>query len=155
MRILRKKCTCLNLWDLKAKKGSHLACKLRRSIYGLKQACRQWYIKFHNVVSKYGLEENVVSQCMYLKVCGSKFIFLVLYVYDILLASSDLGLLHDTKNFLSQNFDMKDMGEAFYVIRIEIYRDRSLRTSRLSQKAYIEKVLKRFNMQNCHQLLQL
>ena len=77
---------------------------------------------------------------MYLKVCGSKFIFLVLYVYDILLASSDLGLLHDTKNFLSQNFDMKDTGEAFYVIRIEIYRDRSLRTSRLSQKAYIEKV---------------
>ena len=99
--------------------------------------------------------ESVVDQCIYLKVNRSKFIFLVLYEDDILLARSDLGLLHDTKFFLSQNFDMKDMGEASYVIGIEIHRDRSLRTSRLSQKAYIEKVLKRFNMQNCHQLLQL
>ena len=44
---------------------------------------------------------------------------------------------------------MKDLGEASYVIGIEIHRDRSLRTLGLSQKAYIEKVLKRFNMQNC------
>ncbi|TXG46245.1 hypothetical protein EZV62_028276 [Acer yangbiense] len=46
-----------------------------------------------------------------LPVSGSKFLFLVLYVDDILLASSDLGLLHDTKAFLIRNFEMKDMGE--------------------------------------------
>ena len=85
-----------------SKKGSHLVCKLRRSIYWLKQASHQWYIKFHGVVSKYGFVENVVDQCIYLKVSGSKFIFLALYVYDILLASNDLGVLHDTKFFLSQ-----------------------------------------------------
>ena len=76
--------------------------------------------------------KNVVDQCIYLKVNGSKFIFLVPSVNDILLASSDLGLLQDTKFFLSQNFDMKDMGETSYVIGIEIHRDRSLRTLRLS-----------------------
>jgi len=52
-----------------------------------------------------------VDQCIYLQVSGSKFLFLVLYVDDILLASSDLGLLHDTKAFLIRNFEMKDMGE--------------------------------------------
>ena len=57
---------------------------------------------------------------VYLKVSGSKFIFLILYVDDILLANSDLGLLHTTKKFLSENFEMKDMGEATYVIGIEI-----------------------------------
>ena len=84
-----------------------------------------------------------------MKVSGSKFIFLVLYVDDILLASNNLGLLHETKKFLSQNFEMKDMGEATYVIGIEIFRDRSQGLLGLSQKAYINKVLQRFKMEKC------
>lgn len=55
----------------------------------------------------FGFKENSVDQCIYLKVRGSKFLFLVLYVDDILLAS----MLHDTKAFLIRNFEMKDMGE--------------------------------------------
>ena len=60
-----------------------------------------------------------------MKVNGSKFIFMVLYVDDILLASSDVNLLNDTKRLLSANFDMKDLGEASFVLGIEIYCDRS------------------------------
>ncbi|KAM1125891.1 hypothetical protein ACFX2B_040641 [Malus domestica] len=82
-------------------------------------------------------------------VSESKFIFLILYVDDILLASSDLGLLHETKQFLSENFEMKDMGEAAYVIGIEIFRDRSRGVLGLSQKAYIERVLERSGMEKC------
>jgi hypothetical protein len=95
------------------------ACKLNKSIYGLKQVSRQWYIKFHKVITSFGFIENFFDQCIYLKVSGSKVIFLVLYVDDILLASNDLGFLHETKQFLSQNFEMKDLGEASYVISIE------------------------------------
>ena len=76
-----------------------------------------------------------------------KFIFLILYVDDILLASSDIGLLHETKKFLPKNFEMKDMGEATYVIGIEIFRDRSRGLLGLFQKAYIKGVLERFNME--------
>ncbi|PKI75041.1 hypothetical protein CRG98_004515 [Punica granatum] len=76
---------------------SHKVCRLKKSIYGLKQASRQWYLKFHKVITSFGFSENLVDQCIYLKVSGSKFIFLVLYVDDILLASSDLGLLEETK----------------------------------------------------------
>ena len=61
------------------------------------------------------------------------------YVDDIFPASNNLNLLHDTKGFLSQNFEMKDMGEAFYIIGIEIHKDISRSTLGLSQKAYIEK----------------
>ena len=68
---------------------------------------------------------------------------------DILLASNNLGLLHDTKNFLSCSFAMLDLGEAFVVLGIEIYRDRSRGVLGLSQKAYISKVLERFNMTTC------
>ena len=68
---------------------------------------------------------------------------------DILLASSDLGLLGETKEYLSKNFHMVDMGEANYVIGIEIFRDRSRGVLGLSQKGYIHWVLERFNMQPC------
>jgi inosine/xanthosine triphosphate pyrophosphatase family protein len=71
-------------------------------------------------------------------------IFLVLYVDGILLASNDLGLLHETRQLLSQSFEMKDLGEAPYVIAIKIQRDRKHKILKLSQKAYIEKVLERF-----------
>ena len=91
-----------------------------------------------------------MDQCIYLKVSGSKFIFMILYVDDIFLASNDLGVLQDTKKFLSQNFEMKDMGEASYVMGIEIHRDRKQRTLGLSQKAYIQKVLERFGMLDCN-----
>ena len=67
----------------------------------------------------------------------------------ILLASSDLGMFHETKTFLSKHFEMKDMGDASYVLGIEITRDRPSGTLGLSQKAYISKILERFNMQSC------
>jgi hypothetical protein len=80
------------------------------------------------------------------KVQERKFIFLILYVDDILLASSDVSLLLETKRFLSSNFDMKDLGEASFVLEIEIHRDRRKGVLGLSHKAYLEKVLKKFSM---------
>ena len=80
----------------------NMVCRLQKSIYGLKQASRQWYLKFHDVVTSLGFEENTVDSCIYLKVSGRKFIFLILYVDDILLASNDLGFLMDVKRMLSQ-----------------------------------------------------
>ena len=127
----------------------HMVCKLKKSIYGLKQASRQWYLKFNDTITSFGFQENTVDRCIYMKVSGSKFIFLVLYVDDILLATNDLGLLHQTKNNLSQNFEMKDMGEATYVIGIEIFCDRSQGLLGLSQKTYINKILERFNLEKC------
>uniref|UniRef100_A0A2N9GK36 Retrovirus-related Pol polyprotein from transposon TNT 1-94 n=1 Tax=Fagus sylvatica TaxID=28930 RepID=A0A2N9GK36_FAGSY len=129
--------------------GEHLVCKLKKSIYGLKQASRQWYLKFHNVISSFGFVENIMDQCIYQKVSGSKICFLVLYVDDILLATNDKGLLHEVKQFLSKNFDMKDMGEASYVIGIKIHRDRFQGILGLSQETYINKILKRFRMNDC------
>ena len=104
--------------------GEHLVCKLNKSIYGLKQASRQWYLKFHGIISSFDFDENPMDQCIYHKVSGSKICFFVLYVDDILLAANDRGLLHEVKQFLSKNFDMKDMGDASYVIGIKIHRDR-------------------------------
>ena len=135
----------VSLWKAK----NSYDAKLKKSIYGLKQASRQWYLKFDEVIKKSGFVENVADNCIYIKIKGSSFIILVLYMDDILLASSDKNLLYETKGFLSSNFDMKDLGDASYVLGIEIHRDRSKGALGLSQKAYIEKVLKTYNMHKC------
>ena len=69
-------------------------------------------------------KENVEDNCVNTKFKNEKFIFLVLYVDDILLASSDVSLLQETKKFCPQNFDLKDLGEPSFVLGIEIHRDR-------------------------------
>ena len=100
------------------------------------------------MIISFGFEMNLVDDCIYHKFCGSKYIFLVLYVDDILFAGNDIGLLHETKRFFTKNFEMKDLGNASFVLGIQIHRDRSWGTLRLSQKSYIEKVLK-YGMQDC------
>ena len=58
--------------------------------------------------------------------------FIFLYADDILLASSDVSLLPETKKFLSSIFDMKDFGEASFILGIEIHGDRRKGALRLS-----------------------
>jgi hypothetical protein len=93
----------------------------KETIYRLKQASRQWYLKFDKAIRKFGFKENVEDNCVYAKFKNGKYIFLILYVDNILLASSDVSLLLETKKFLSLNFDMKDLGEALFVLGIEIH----------------------------------
>ena len=92
--------------------------KLKKSIYGLKQASRQWYYKFYKVIISFVFEMNIVDDCIDHKFSGSKHIFLVLYVDDILLAKNDIGLLHETKRFLAKKFEMKDVGDASFLLGI-------------------------------------
>ena len=67
-----------------------------------------------------------------MKVSGSKFIFLVLYVDDIFLVANDTDLLIETKQLLVSHFDMKNLGEASYVLGIQILHDRPSGILRLS-----------------------
>ena len=97
-----------------------LVCKFKKSIYGLKQTLRQQYIKFDEVIIRTDFKDNVVDRCIYMKVNWSIFMFLVLYVDDILLATNDTDLLAKTKKMLCNYFDMKDLGEASFVLSIKI-----------------------------------
>ena len=90
--------------------------------------------------------KNEDEPCVYKKVSGSAIVFLVLYVGDILLIGNDIPTLQSVKSLLGKCFLMKDLGEAAYIIGIQIYRDRSQRLLGLSQSGYIDKVLKRFSM---------
>ncbi|KAK8562295.1 hypothetical protein V6N12_010379 [Hibiscus sabdariffa] len=122
-------------------------CKLQRSIYGLKQASRSWNLRFNNAIKEFGFIRNEDEPCVYKKFSGSIVSFLILYVDDILIIGNDIPTLQSVKAWLSSCFSMKDLGEAAYILGVKIYRDRSKRLLGLSQSTYIDKVLKRFNME--------
>nr|GEX92874.1 hypothetical protein [Tanacetum cinerariifolium] len=123
-------------------------CKLKLSIYGLKQASRQWNKRFDNEIKKFSFTQNIDEPCVYLKASGSYVSILILYVDDILLMGNNVPMLQDVKSYLERSFAMKDLGSAAYILGIKIYRDRSKRLIGLCQSAYIEKILKRYYMAN-------
>jgi hypothetical protein len=129
-------------------KDANKVCKLQSSIYGLKQASRSCNLRFDEVIKGFGFVQNTKESCIYKKMSGSLVSFLVLYVDDILQIGNDVQMLNSVKEYLNNNFSMKDMGEASYVLGIKIYRDRSRCLLALSQCTYLDKVLRRFRMEN-------
>ncbi|CAA0819496.1 cysteine-rich RLK (RECEPTOR-like protein kinase) 8 [Striga hermonthica] len=125
----------------------HLFCRLNKSLYGLKQASRQWNILFDSYMLKIGYKRCEFDCCVYTKSLGDgSIIFLLLYGDDMFIAAKNMRDIVDLKSLLSQEFEMKDLGAAKKILGIEIHRDRGSKKLWLSQKGYVEKVLQRFGM---------
>ncbi|GKD22891.1 retrotransposon protein, putative, ty1-copia subclass [Tanacetum coccineum] len=122
--------------------------KLQRSIYGLKQASRSWNKRYDEKIKEFGFIQNTKEPCVYIRTDRKKVVFLILYVDDILMMGNDILMLEGVKTWLKRCFAMKDLGEATYILGIKIYRDRSKRILGLCQSTYIDKILKRFKMEN-------
>ncbi|GKD36049.1 retrotransposon protein, putative, ty1-copia subclass [Tanacetum coccineum] len=129
-------------------KHPNKVCKHQRSIYGLKQASRSWNKRFDVEIKKIGFTQNPDESYVYLKASRSSVAFLILYVDDILRMKNNVTMLQEVKSWLSKYFSMKDLGEATYILGIKIIRNRSKRLIALSQRAYLEKILKKFRMEN-------
>ncbi|XP_074337413.1 uncharacterized protein LOC141674601 [Apium graveolens] len=128
--------------------SEHKVCKLKKSLYGLKQAPKDWNQKFDSVVLSNGFLLNQADKCVYSKFDASgKGVIICLYVDDMLIFGTDQNQVDKTKKFLSSNFDMKDLGEAEVILGIKIKRTKN--SISISQSHYIEKILKRFNFNNC------
>ncbi|GKC66424.1 retrotransposon protein, putative, ty1-copia subclass [Tanacetum coccineum] len=123
-------------------------CKLQRSIYGLKQASRSWNKRFDEEIKRFGFDQNLDEPCVYQKASGSNVTFLILYVDDIIIMGNHIPSLQSVKDYLGKCFAMKDLGEAAFILGIKIYRDRSKRLIGLCQNAYMDKILKRYKMDN-------
>lgn len=122
-------------------------CLLKKSLYGLKQSPRQWNKKFNDFMIGAGFKRGDVDSCVYVKQteCGS-YVYLLLYVDDMLVASKSMQEINNLKKDLSSVFKMKDLGPAKKILGMEIRRDRKLLRLELSQEGYVEKVLKAFQM---------
>nr|GEZ80198.1 hypothetical protein [Tanacetum cinerariifolium] len=123
-------------------------CTLQRSIYGLKQVSRSWNKRFDEEIKKFGFAQNLNEPCVYQKASGSNVTFLILYVDEIIIMGNHIPSLQSVKDYHGKCFAMKDLGEAAFILGIKIYRDRSKRLIGLDQNAYMDKILKRYKMDN-------
>ncbi|KAL0556118.1 hypothetical protein IC582_004628 [Cucumis melo] len=118
-------------------------CKLDKSIYDPKQAPKQWYEKFDNLLMSKGFKVNESDKCIYSKTEGRLCIIICLYVDDMLIFGSNLHVINDVKSMLNANFVMNDLDEADIILGIKITRTEN--GIFLDQSHYIEKILKKYN----------
>jgi hypothetical protein len=123
-------------------------CKLLKSLYGLKQAPKQWHEKFDKTLTSAGFVVNEADSCVYYRYGGDEGVILCLYVDDILIFGSSLRVIEEVKNFLSSNFEMKDLGEADVILNIKLLREGDGGVT-LLQSHYMENVLNRFGFSDC------
>lgn len=122
----------------------NLVWKLNKSLYGLKQSPRLWNRKFHNFLMKYGLKNTLYEKCLYVNEAMT--IFMVIYVDDALIAAKQQEVLAELIECLKLELELRELGgDNFLSLKLE----RTENTLKISQKAYVEKILERFEMANC------
>ncbi|CCE29311.1 uncharacterized protein CPUR_03004 [Claviceps purpurea 20.1] len=124
--------------------GTDRVCLLNKALYGLKQSPRIWYNTLAIFLCTLGFKPLTSDLGVFVK--GN--LYVAIYVDDLLLAGPDLDDIKAVKAALSKRFEMEDLGECHHYLGMEIVRDRPNRTLRLNQRAYTQKILGEFQMDN-------
>jgi len=123
-------------------------CKLLKSLYGLSQAPKQWHEKFDRTLTFVNFVVNEADKCVYYQFSGGECVILCLYVDDILIFGTSLEVIKEFKDFLSNNFEMKDLREADVILNIKLLREGNGGVT-LVQFHYVEKILSRLGYSYC------
>ncbi|GJW77490.1 retrotransposon protein, putative, ty1-copia subclass [Tanacetum coccineum] len=124
-------------------------CLLKKSLYGLKQSPRQWYRRFDEYMLSNEFKRSSYDICVYYKsYAPGEYIYLLLYVDDMLIACKSKAEIGSTKSLLKKEFDMKQTAETKKILGMEIVKDRSRKILRVSQSGYVSKILNNFRIDN-------
>lgn len=120
-------------------------CKLKKAIYGLKQAGRQWHSRLDEELRSLGLKASNFDPCVYHTGKGEDLLLVIVYVDDLLLLSKGQRKIQQIKDRLTNAFcSIKDLGNVEYCLGIEF--STKVGEVQLSQRTYIRKLLEKFNM---------
>ncbi|KAI9197977.1 hypothetical protein LWI28_007873 [Acer negundo] len=118
----------------------HLVCRLHKSLYGLKQASRQWFAKFTEAICSAGYIQSRADYSLFTRTKGKSFTALLIYVDDILITGNDSISIAETKTFLHSHFHLKDLGKLKYFLGIEF--SASKNGIFISQRKYALEIIK-------------
>ena len=127
--------------------GGKRVLRLRKTLYGLKQSGRRWYQKLRSIFLSLGYSQCAVDQAVFYKWDKDKreLTIVAVHVDDCTIAASTIRLVDDLKDGLRKHVEVTGLGALHWMLGIEIRRDREGHTIHLSQRAYIDAILHRFN----------
>jgi len=120
--------------------------RLRKGLYGLKQASRQWYKALDKVLVTIGFVQSRADPCIYVYERDGKRVMLAVYVDDFVIADNDVAMRERVKRELAAHFKLKDLGELHWCLGLRVTRDRAKRELTLDQESYILEMLELFRM---------
>ena len=124
-------------------RGRKLAVKLRRSLYGLKQAGREWGLLLSGFLKQWGFEQSSIDVCMYTYEASGSILWLLVWVDDTVIVDNDPSLRERFVSDLGKRFPIEDKYELTWILGVNVTRDRQKRTLILSQELYVQDLIKR------------
>lgn len=124
-----------------------MVCKLKKSLYGLKQSPRAWFGRFSKSMKNFGYKQSNSDHTLFLKHRGGKITALIIYVDDMVVTGDDHGEISSLQQYLASEFEMKHLGDLKYFLGIEVAR--SKHGIFLSQRKYILDLLTETGMLGC------
>ncbi|KAK4411815.1 Retrovirus-related Pol polyprotein from transposon RE1 [Sesamum angolense] len=125
---------------------SGMVCKLKRSLYGLKQASRQWNLEFTTQLTAYGFRQSANDHCLFTLSSAHGFLALLVYVDDVLITGTSDTLIQNVKSYLDRLFTIKDLGFVKYFLGLEVAR--STDGLSVSQHKYICDIVTELHLQD-------
>ncbi|KAM0022126.1 putative RNA-directed DNA polymerase [Helianthus debilis subsp. tardiflorus] len=122
-------------------------CRLRRSLYGLKQSPRAWFGRFSSVMGEFGMVRSAYDHSVFFRHHQDRRIILVVYVDDIIITGDDEVGITKLKQFLQSQFQISDLGRLRYFLGIEV--SRSPQGILLSQRKYVLDMLTECGLLGC------
>lgn len=122
----------------------HYVCRLRKALYGLKQAPRAWYMELRKYLLTLGFQNSTADTSLFTFRCGSEFIYVLVYVDDMLITGSNNALIDKFVTTIASRFSLKDLGELRYFLGIEV--TRTSKGLHLMQRKYVIDLLTRTKM---------
>ncbi|KAJ7982285.1 Retrovirus-related Pol polyprotein from transposon TNT 1-94 [Quillaja saponaria] len=89
-------------------------CKLKKSMYGLKQSPRAWFDRFSWAMLSFGYQQSNADHTMFIKHCNGKITILIVYIDDIVVIGDNPEEVSRLKNHLAREFEIKDLGTLRY-----------------------------------------